>query len=216
MKIATGKSNIDIVKDYLSGNRPFIQVGFTGESNKYRKDGEIWKDKNGIEWKRQDGLNVKLTKTQTDLIRDAIGVQKCKCGLDIKWGNKFDRIFFAKTGMCQDCLAVYETRLRIAGAFDYYEKTKILSNEIAFFKDVVVKLKETIEFFSKGDTSIELLCNSEGYREKFHGTNSEELLEAAKKDLAAVKTHLKEITKLNKEFKTKLKQKAKEFKIKIV
>ena len=68
MKRAKNKSNIDILRDYVAGERPFIQVGYTGEKNKYRKDGDKWKDKNGIEWERKNGQNVRLTKSQADLL----------------------------------------------------------------------------------------------------------------------------------------------------
>lgn len=215
MKIATGKSNIDIVKNYLDGIRPFTTIGYTGEINKYKKEGETWIDSNGIEWQRKSGRNVKLTKSQADIIREAIGNQKCKCGLEIKWGNKFDRLFFAKTGMCQDCLVDYEHKLRMIGIYEAYEKYKILSNEIGFFKDAIQKIKETIKFFSQEDTSIEVLCNSEGFLEKFHGTNKDKILKDAKEDLIAVRKHLKEITKQTKKIKAELKLKASEFKIKL-
>jgi hypothetical protein len=53
-----GKSNIDIVKDYLAGERPFIQIGYSGES--YHKEGEIWVDNKGVQWKKENGKAVRL------------------------------------------------------------------------------------------------------------------------------------------------------------
>ena len=211
----TGKSNIDILKDYVAGERPFVQLGYTGDTNKYHREGDVWTDSNGIEWQRKNGRNVKLTKSQADIIQDAIGRQKCKCGLEIKWGNKFDKSFFAKTGMCQDCLIDYEHKLHLAGIFGLYERWKICSNQVGYLKDIKAKILETIEYFSKTDGSIEILCNSEGFTEKFQGTNKEVILENAKKDLKECNKLLQVITKQKNEAKKELKKRAAEFKIKI-
>ena len=52
MKHCANKSNLAIVRDYLNGERPFIQVGYRAE-DKYiiRKEGEEWTDINGKQWK---------------------------------------------------------------------------------------------------------------------------------------------------------------------
>lgn len=213
MRSKSGKSNLDIVQDYLSGERPFVQVGYTGK--KYHNEGEVWKDANGVEWQRKNGRNVKISKSQGDIIREAMGERKCKCGMSVKWGNKYDQVFFAKTGMCQDCLIEYETKLRIAGIYHLYEACKVYSNQIGFLKDAKAKIEETIEYFSKNDGTIEILCNSEGFREKFHGTNKETILENAKNDLVEATRLLKAVTKNKNEAKKELKKRAAEFKIKV-
>ena len=107
MKFKTGMSNINIVQSYLDGTRPFTQIGYTGDINKYRKENERWTDNEGIEWERKDGKNVRVTKSQGDIIREMIN-QKCKCGQEIKFGSRLDGIFFSKTGLCENCLINYE------------------------------------------------------------------------------------------------------------
>jgi len=216
MKHCSNKSNIEIVKDYLAGNRPFTQISFhVSDVNKHRREGEKWKDNDGIEWQLKGGRSIRLTKTQSDMIREAIGDRKCKCGLSIKWGNKFDQKLYGKTGMCQDCLADYETKLVIAGVFPLYEYCKVLSNQAGFLKDVLEKLKETIDYFNKNDGTVQLLCNSEGFLEKFHGTNKEKILEDAKRDLIEARKLLKVVMKNKREAKKELKTKASEFKLKV-
>lgn len=215
MKKGTGKSNIDIVKDYLAGERPFVQVGYTGDAHKHRNEGEKWKDSDGIEWHKKDGKVIKLTKTQGDIIREAIGNRKCKCGLEVRWGNKFDQLFFSKTGMCQDCIIEYESRLRVVGLYPAYETYKIVSNEIGFLKDAKAKLKEVIDYFSKNSAEIEVLCNSEGFIEKFHGTNKEQILKDAKTDLKLVSKRITELTKIKDEAKKDLTTRAAELKIEL-
>lgn len=211
VKSKTGMSNMDIVRAYAHGERPFITVGYITPTIK-RKIGDQWEDTRGIMWEQKNGYKIRVN-PQADLIKKIIK-QKCrKCGMDIERGNKYDRLFFVKTGMCYECLTNYETSLRIVGIFDVYEQCKLLANEIGFFKDVKAKLKETVEFFNKEDTSVEVLCNSEGFREKFHGTNKDKILKDAKKDLTAVRRHLTEIILKMKKAREEFKQKATEFKI---
>jgi len=209
------KSNIKIVEDYLNGDRPLTVFGYNGNTNNYHKEGDVWNDTNGIEWRRENGRNIRLTKSQADIIREAIGRQKCKCGQEIRFGNKFDKIFFAKTGMCQDCLIDYEHKLRLAGIFGIYERWNICSNQVGYLKDIKSRILETIGYFSKTDGTIEVLCNSEGFMEKFHGNNKEMILENAKRDLKECNKLLRAIEKQKNEAKKELKRRASEFKIKI-
>ena len=53
---------------------------------------------------------------------------------------------------------------------------------MGFLKDVQAKIKEVISYFNKGDTRVEILCNSDGFREKFHGTNKDKILEVISND----------------------------------
>jgi hypothetical protein len=216
MKHCKNKSNLSVVADYLAGERPFTQLSMhISEQGKYRKNGEKWKDRNGIEWTKENGKTVKLTKSQSDVVREAIGRQVCKCGLEIRWGNKFDQLFFAKTGMCQDCLIDYEHNLHLTGVYPIYEKYKLISNELGFFEDAKQKMKETINFFKNEDSTVEVLCNSEGFMEKFHGTNKEKILADVTEDYKKVNVHVKELSNLKKEVKNEFKQLAKKFKLKI-
>lgn len=215
MKRCKNKTNISIVKDYLAGIHPSPMVGYIGDKNKYHKDGDVWKDGNGIEWQRKGNKTIRLTKTQADVVREAIGKSKCKCGLDIRWGNKFDTLFFAKTGMCQDCLVEYEHKLRAVGIYPLYEAYKIYSNQLSMLHDAKSKLEETIEYFSKNDGSIEILCNSDGFRERFHGTNKEVILENAARDLNEANTLITKVTENKKIVKKNLTSMAKEYKIKV-
>jgi hypothetical protein len=184
MKRAKGKSNIDILRDYVDGVRPFTQVGYVGEKHKHRKEGEQWKDKSGIEWQRKDGQNVRLTKTQGDIIREAIkDGQKCKCGQDIRWGSKLDQYFFARTGLCEGCLINYETNLRILGIYDKYERYKLISYELGRMEEGKAKIEDVIKFFSNSDGDVEMICNSEGFIERWKTTNKDDIVVEAKNDL---------------------------------
>lgn len=216
MKKCSNKSNLQIISDYLNGQRPFTQISlYQAEKDKYRKEGEKWKDENNIEWQKINGKTVRLTKTQSDMIREFVGNLKCKCGLEIKWGNKFDKLLFAKTGMCQDCLANYETSLRVSGIYPLYENYKLILNKIGFAKDAKFKVKEVIDTFKNDDGRITMLCNSEGFTEKFHGTNKEKILKDAKEDFKNLNQIIKNLTAQKRTLKKEMLLKAKEFKIKL-
>jgi len=202
MKKYKGLSNIDILKKYVAGERPFTTVGYIGDSKKYREEGEKWKDADGIEWQKKNGQNIRLTKTQGDLIREMID-QKCGCGQNIRWGSKIDQKFFNRTGLCANCLIDYETKLRILGIYPDYEAYKLISYEVGAIKDIKEKLKEVIKFFTKDSGDVQMICNSEGFIERWKHNNPEEILDGAKRDL---KLANKRILLLSKE-KTKMKKK---------
>lgn len=202
MRTKTGKSNIEIVRSYLNNERPFTQVGFVGDKHKYRKNGERWKDNNNIEWEKKDNSKVKVTKTQGDLIREIISEgQKCKCGQDIRWGNKLDKYFFYRTGLCENCLITYETDLRILGVYDVYERYKLISYALGRLEDDREKIKEILTFFKENSGDVEMICNSEGFIERWKNTNTDKIKEDAEKDLTIITERIEKLTVLKEEAK---------------
>jgi hypothetical protein len=177
------KSNIDIVKGYLEGTRPFIQVGYV-PSTIQRKEGEEWVDASGKKWRQTKGGQVTVN-AQAELIR-SLTSQKCSCGQDIRYGNPLDEKFFFKTGKCYECIIKDETRLRVLGVFPHYEKYKLLSNYLGFVKDMQQKIQDSIRYLENESGTLSVLCNGDGYIEKFQGMNTTDLLKSAKKDLAEV------------------------------
>lgn len=199
----TKKSNIEIVKNYLSGERPFTQVGYTGKRIK-RKDGDQWTDKKGIKWEQKNGFKVRVNE-QANLIRE-LTEQKCKCGQQIKWGDKFDRLFYNKTGLCYECIIKEETNLRILGLYPLYERKKLLSNYLGSLKTVKEKVEETIKYFENNDGEITMLCNSDGVLEKFIGTNRNMILEDARKDLKEIDSEINIVSKDYEKTKTEFEE----------
>jgi hypothetical protein len=208
------KSNIKIIKDYVDGVRPVSVFGYTGKSYVKRKIGDKWKDNKGIEWEQRKGGPVQINRVAT-IIKEAIGIQKCKCGQEIRWGSKNDQLFFRKTGLCMNCLIEYETRLRILGIYDNYEKYKILSNEIGFIKDIKSKIEDTINFFTSSSGDVEMLCNSEGFVERWKNTNAKDILKNAKRDLKLANKRLTFLTKEKMRYKKQFLGDAKKYKLEI-
>jgi hypothetical protein len=199
------KSNIEIVSDYLEGKRPFIQIGYEKKKIK-RKDGDKWEDSKGISWERKNGANIRVNK-QADLIRK-LTEQKCVCGQEIKFGNRYDQILFPKTGLCYDCTIKEETKLRVLGVYPLYEKKKLTSNYLSELKMVKEKIVETIKYFTENDGKISMLCNEEGFIQNFIGTNKDMILEDARKDLIKINEEIEVVSKnyekIKKEFEDAL------------
>jgi hypothetical protein len=178
------KSNIEIVKDYIAGDRPFVQVGYSKAAKK-RKEGERWKDNRGITWEQRDGYKIRVNE-QANIIREATR-QKCACGQEIQYGGRLDELFYRKTGKCFDCVIKEETEYRVLGVFGQFERYKMISNYMGFLLDMKEKILDSIKYFEKDEgKSLDVICNSEGFIEKFKGLNTGELLENAKKDLAEI------------------------------
>jgi hypothetical protein len=194
-----GKTNIQLVSDYLSGTRPFIQVGYSAATKK-RKVGERWKDNNGVTWEQREGYKTRINE-QASIIREA-SKQICSCGQEIQFAGRLDELFYRKTGKCFDCVIKEETEYRILGVFSLYERYKLISNYYGFIIDMKSKIEESIRYFEKDEgKSLDILCNSEGFIEKFSGLNTTELMKSAKKDLKEVDKTIALVTKDLKEAK---------------
>jgi hypothetical protein len=180
MKHARGKSNIDIVKGYLAGDRPFTMVGWTDDLSK-RKEGEKWVDTRGRSWVKKGGYKKRINnlgKVSSDTARMLCGM----CDRDMKWGNYLDDKIFPKTGRCYDCNSVFESKLKVEGKFADYEKSKVLKNQLGFCLDFKSKLEETIHHLETSTDDIVYL-NEDGSKEVWQDTTRLTVLEDAKKDM---------------------------------
>lgn len=197
MKRASGKSNLSIVKDYLNGERPFIQVGYSPEIEvSIKKEGEIWTDSQGRKWIKKNGYKKAINSVNSETI-DAIK-QTCKdCGMEIKWGNRYDVKFFNKTGRCYDCIIKFETKLRREGKFEDYEKQKVLNNQLSMAKDFKSKLEESLDFLETHDK----VCfpNSDGSLDEWTIEKKKSILKDLKTDLNKINKTIDTIEKSLKE-----------------
>ena len=176
----TGMSNIDIVKNYLSGTRPFLQIGYTDDL-KERKDGEMWQSANGQTWIFKDGVKKAISKPTKfiDLVRLQCG--DCKKNMKL-FNNRLDDKIFPKTGRCIDCQIKFEDNLKRLGKYDVYEKLKIFNNQKSFCVSLKDKLEETIRYLESSDNKIKYM-NEDGSQEYWTDTNREKILDGARKEL---------------------------------
>lgn len=184
MKRATGKSNLAIVRDYLNGERPFIQVGYTADSDfASRKDGEIWTDANGKKWIKKNGTKRAINNVNSSTIEAT--KRHCKdCNMDIRWGNRYDEILYNKTGRCQECLAKFETQLRLNGKYEEYEQKKLLQNQLSQAKEFRIKVQESYDFVSSHEKIS--FPNGDGTLDEWTIERRENILKDLKADLKKI------------------------------
>lgn len=202
MKHGKHMSNIDMVKAMQAGERPFLQVGYTGDVDKYiiRKVGETWTDSQGKNWIQKESGPQTITPIM-DMIREQCNDKCSDCGCEIRWGSKLDRKMYNKTHKCFDCLVKEETMLRIRGQYKLYEKRKLLENERSWLMDIKVKLQEAKKYTE--EHKVLTYVNSNGLVEEWENTARDDVLRDIKKDYIAC---LKEIKRVEKELKEVEKQ----------
>lgn len=212
MKRASGKSNIDIVKGYLDGDRPFVQVGYTGDMDKYiiRKEGETWTDVKGKQWIQTKNGPQTVTRVM-DIIREEVGVEKCTtCGREIRWGSRQDHKMYHKTKKCFDCLVEEETQLRLKGKFKLYETKKLLENELSYLRDVKQKLRESKDYLADEGSKKLTYVNSNGLVEEWSNEARAELQKYVDKDwvtcLKKIKAAEQELKKVEAEIEKVVKE----------
>ena len=200
MKRATGKSNLDIVKDYVEGNRPFIQVGYDPNlNNSKRKENEECDDAQGNKWIWKNGTKRKVSKLGQIKID-----QRCSiCNADMKFGNYLDDRFFPKTGKCYDCAISFDSKLKSLGVYADYEKYKIYNSMLSEMKDFKKNITDSIQYLEKNPEEKLQFFNDDGSQEFWtDNTNQiQKVLSDLKNDLKDIEDNIskanEELSKLN-------------------
>jgi len=193
IKLKTGKSNLDIVKSYVSGERAFVQVGYTDNIGLIdRKEGETWKDSQGNTWIKQDGVKKRLSNLGKINVE-----QKCSiCNANIKFGNYLDQRVYARCGKCYDCSIIFDSRLKLLGKFNDYSKYYAFSTEYSKLKDLKTKILESMEYLENYDPELKYF-NEDGTHEVWtDDTNTRiKVLDDLKKDIIEVERQISEYEK---------------------
>jgi hypothetical protein len=191
--------NIKAVKEMLAGEHRIqrrTSVGYEGKKDTSTKNvGDIWEEvmPNGdvIEWEQKQGYRIKRRKNLKILsqVREELNSYP-KCYDDCKKRKtkrytQHDKKIRDVHGMCLDCLAKYETILKINGEFEEYERKRHLESATAFFKDAE-KEKEIIK---QALESIEYV-EEDGSKEVWHSENKQALLEKIDKDFEKLKSDI--------------------------
>ena len=126
IKAKTGKSNLDIVRSYLNGERAFVQIGYDENTAlRSRKEGEEWEDSSGVKWVKKNGYKHRVSKKAQYVLE-----QRCSvCNADMKWGNHLDQKIYPKTLRCYECNIEFEGVLKSKGIYEDYEKFKLINNK---------------------------------------------------------------------------------------
>lgn len=166
MKRSQNKSNIQIVKDYYEGNRPFIQIGYDPRlEDASRKEGEEWTDAQGNLWKKENGYRRRISKHAKVILE-----KRCKgCNKDTRWGNYLDDRVWPKTHLCYNCYIDRETKLKIKGVYEDFNKLRELKNTKSFLLETKQKLEEARDFCEKHQGDDVKFVEEDGSIERWEG-----------------------------------------------
>lgn len=118
--------------------------GYEKETEKKRKVGERWVDKEGKEWEQQKGFVSAVT--QMDDIRKYLDkLNTCNnTECQTTKPSMADKKLIRKTGLCIVCLAKLERELKNDGTYPFYEDYKITLNKLGFVRDIKAQYEEAL------------------------------------------------------------------------
>jgi hypothetical protein len=137
------------------GDKTTVGVGY---SKKYinHEEGDVWEE-NGRQWTIKNGIKQNVTKL--DLAKEAhvLPLLCPKCTKPMK--THIDKPFYQVHKMCLNCVTEFETKLKIEGKWEDYQKqmyNNAINNLINDFKDWAEdELKENNKSFSTEDGIVE-------------------------------------------------------------
>jgi len=113
-------------------------------SNIKREVGEIWEEENEfgdmVTWEQKEGYRIKNPRSWT-ISEPTYPNCKPECADKVKF--KLDEKYSLIYGMCTDCALEFETKLKIQGKWEEFERKKMLENAKSFFKDMDGLVEET-------------------------------------------------------------------------
>lgn len=142
--------NVEAVKQMLDGTHHTQTkkvYGWNGSvKEKIRKVGEVWIDEQGKRCEQKEGYITRESQNAevfNQLRNELYDEKTCpKCGKLMT--KRLDKKYFLWHQKCMDCVIEFETRLRIQGKFEEYEKQRIKNNIDSFLNDAT-KEKEFIK-----------------------------------------------------------------------
>ncbi len=144
-----------------------------------REVGDIWEDKHGNVWEQKEFGRVKKSKMTETLskVRNYLEEQtKCKdteCSVAGKYSSA-DKRLILHFGYCVGCLAKRELPIKVDGLWNEYLQYRNSVNDIAYFTDVLQKLKQAVYEVS----NLHEYINDDGSVERWWGGEDADVLKA--------------------------------------
>lgn len=145
--------NIEAIQKMVQGTH-FTQTktvtGYKGtDRTEHREVGEIWEEYNPdgtvrCIWEQKSGYRVKRSPNSEilDKVREELNsYPNCRPECKSPKNTRLDSVFRKISGMCADCHFRMETKLKLSGEYEQYEKKKILENAKSFFKAADVEIE---------------------------------------------------------------------------
>ena len=146
------ESDIKRMRNIISGqtgNNTKIQIGYNKEQIKHI-EGDIWEE-NGKTWTIYNG--IKQTVTKHDALKAIVEFPlTCPCCSKPMKDIPLNRKMYNIHKRCSDCVIEMETRLRIKGEYETYEKQILNANKNSTIDDAEQMFDEY--FNSKNETYV--------------------------------------------------------------
>lgn len=128
-----------INKDFKAATS--IQIGYS-KQNIDHKEGEIWEE-NGKNWTIKDGIKQNITKLNSlkELIHIPLICPDCQEPLNSLLNKKMYRIH----SKCLNCVIKFETKLKIVGKYEEYEKSMMQGNIKFFLKEYEAFINDSLK-----------------------------------------------------------------------
>lgn len=168
--MTTKLKNVQAVRQMLDGTHKTQTrklVSFATPLPKVeRAVGERWTDDEGNEWEQAQGYKIKHGRygSVMDEIRDSLfrhGKNCPECAQPML--KRMDRKFYHIHGKCMDCVVKEETRMRIEGRYDEYEREKVRRNVLAFLAEA----EKEVEVVKRAMTGKVTYVNQDGKTEEW-------------------------------------------------
>lgn len=121
----------DKMKDW--GNKIIVPQTSPKKHYENREEGERWTDSDGKEWEMKNGIPQSVSKLQA-------AKTPWWCPVCEKTMHNIDVKAFRAKGMCLDCVAKEETRMKVDGTWERESRIGILRNQISYLKDKIIEL----------------------------------------------------------------------------
>jgi hypothetical protein len=124
-----------------SGDKTGVQVGYTADYIEH-KEGDVWEER-GKKWTIKNG--IKQTVTRFDVIKKKIfaPITCPNCNKPMAKGH-IDKYMFSIHQKCSDCVFEYETKLKVQGKYDEYERNMIKQGVVYHIKEMENVLLELL------------------------------------------------------------------------
>jgi hypothetical protein len=163
LKKEFSKRDVQRMRNIITGNSGGsvgTQIGYTKQYTDYQ-EGDVWED-TGKVWTIKNG--IKQTVTKYDALKRLfvmpISCPHCNNPMKI---NEYNKKMWSIHKMCFDCVVDMETKIKISGKWDEYEKSMMNINKDAMVND----FEEAVNNFLS--TKNESYINEQGVIESWGG-----------------------------------------------
>jgi hypothetical protein len=102
-----------------TGDKTGVQIGYTKEYIE-RKEGDVWEE-NSKKWTIKNG--IKMTVTKLDNVRKISQLPlTCPNCHKAMVSHRLNKLMYSVHQQCADCVIQYETKLKLEGKFEEYQK----------------------------------------------------------------------------------------------